>query len=345
MKAIAMCFSLLQLPRCKVHTLLGNSLWESFYKLGRNNGGNSSYRVLCSNNYELDGGHKRWTRVTRRTINTETEKTKESLISKTSIQHELFPETAKSESNTCGLETTKVERSRKVGTRSKIISESTSIKSSKYKLDTTTEVESDQNYVELAKLATIICFDIETTGFGRERDRIIEIACQDLRGGENSTFQSLVNPERYVPNEQIHGISTHMVNRADVPRMKDLIPIFIQYVKSRQLPGGVVVLVSHNGGTFDVPFLKSEFNRCSCEIPSDWLFADTIPLARAVMKSTGTKVPSKISLQALREHYGIPLIGPAHRALSDVHSLALVLQRLTYDLKLPVSGLIQGSFK
>lgn len=51
------------------------------------------------------------------------------------------------------------------------------------------------------------------------------------------------------------------------------------------------------------------------------------------------------SLQALREHYNIPLIGPAHRALSDVHSLALVLQRLTYDLKMPVSGLIEASFK
>lgn len=69
--------------------------------------------------------------------------------------------------------------------------------------------------------------------------------------------------------------------------MKDFIPVLLKYVQSRQLPGGVVILVSHNGKTFDVPFLKREFARCSYEIPEDWLFADTIPLARAVMKTKG----------------------------------------------------------
>ncbi|KAL0357286.1 UNVERIFIED_CONTAM: Exonuclease DPD1, chloroplastic/mitochondrial [Sesamum calycinum] len=340
MKTIAMCFSLLQFPRCRIHSL-ANSWWESFHKLGRSSGSSSSFRVLCSNNYEPEGGSSR--RWTRRAINTKTGGSNESSVRNTSVRHEIIPELS-SESNSKKLETTKVQRSRKIGIRSKIISESTITKISTYEVEST-EIESDQYYIDLAKLATIICFDIETTGFAREKDRIIEIACQDLRGGENSTFQTLVNPQRDVPNEQIHGISTRMVNRYDVPRMKDLIPIFLQYVRSRQIPGGVVVLVSHNGRTFDVPFLKKEFSRCSYEIPSDWLFADTLPLARAVMKSKGSKVPSKISLQALREHYGIPLIGPAHRALSDVHSLALVLQRLTYDLKLPVSGLIQGSFK
>ncbi|PIN04238.1 DNA-directed DNA polymerase [Handroanthus impetiginosus] len=330
MKTIAMCFSLIQVPRCRI-PLIANSWWESLYKLGRKGGGSSSYGVLLfSSNYEPEGGlSRRWT---RRTINTRTGGNNESSTSNSSIRHEIIPET------------TKIQKSRKVGIRSQIISDSTSNKIITYNVGTT-EIESDKHYADLAKLATIICFDIETTGFGREKDRIIEIACQDLRGGENSTFQTLVNPERDVPNEQIHGISTRMVNRYDVPRMKELIPILLQYVKSRQIPGGVVVLVSHNGRTFDVPFLKKEFSRCSYEIPQDWLFADTLPLARAVMKSKGSKVPSKISLQALREHYGIPLIGPAHRALSDVHSLALVLQRLTYDLKLPVSGIIQGSFK
>lgn len=79
------------------------------------------------------------------------------------------------------------------------------------------EVEQDQHYADLAKLATIICFDIETTGFGGT-NRIIEFACQDLRGGENSTFQTLVNPERDVPNEHIHGISTRMVTKPGIPR-------------------------------------------------------------------------------------------------------------------------------
>lgn len=69
--------------------------------------------------------------------------------------------------------------------------------------------------------------------------------------------------------------------------MGDLIPILLRYVGSRQKPGGYVVLVAHNARCFDVPFLIKEFSRCSFDIPSNWLFVDTLPLARKVMKSGG----------------------------------------------------------
>jgi hypothetical protein len=59
---------------------------------------------------------------------------------------------------------------------------------------------------------------------------------------------------------------------------------------------------------------------------------------------TGLKVASRSSLQALREYYQIPLVGSAHRAMSDVMSLSMILQRLTFDLKLPLSGLVERSF-
>ncbi|KAL2511801.1 Exonuclease DPD1 [Abeliophyllum distichum] len=313
-----MCFSLLQIPRCKIHTLT-NSWWGNLYKFGRGSVCNSSFKVLGSDKYEFEGGYsKRWI---RRSVITETGGNKNTLSSKTSIRHEISEETSSIKLNTYELETTEIERSRYY-VQQKIADNK-----------------------DLESLVTFIVFDIETTGFGRENNRIIEIALQDIRGGENSTFQTLVNPGRYVPNTHIHGISSNMVNRSGVPRMEQLIPILLQYIQSRQIPGGDVVLIAHNARTFDVPFLKREFSRSSYEIPPDWLFVDTLPLARAVMKSKGSKVPSKVSLQALREYYGIPLVGSAHRALSDVHSLALVLQRLTYDLKLPISGLLESSFK
>lgn len=69
--------------------------------------------------------------------------------------------------------------------------------------------------------------------------------------------------------------------------MKDLIPILLRYVGSRQKPGGYVLLVAHNARNFDVPFLINEFNRCSVDIPPNWLFLDTLPLAREAMKSEG----------------------------------------------------------
>lgn len=66
--------------------------------------------------------------------------------------------------------------------------------------------------------ASILVFDIETTGFSRREDKIIEFAVRDLMGGNNSTFQTLINPEKDVRNTYIHGISNSMLCRPDVPR-------------------------------------------------------------------------------------------------------------------------------
>ena len=45
--------------------------------------------------------------------------------------------------------------------------------------------------------------------------------------------------------------------------------------------------VAHNARCFDVPFIINELRRCSTEIPPNWLFVDTLPLARELMKSGG----------------------------------------------------------
>lgn len=73
--------------------------------------------------------------------------------------------------------------------------------------------------------------------------------------------------------------------------MKDLIPILLRYVKSRQKPKGLVLWVAHNARSFDVPFLLKEFSRCHIEVPPNWLFLDTLPLARELMKSEGISQP------------------------------------------------------
>lgn len=66
--------------------------------------------------------------------------------------------------------------------------------------------------------ATILVCDIETTGFSRQKERIIEFALRDLIGGKDSTFETLVNPEKkHISNARVHGIRIDMVNRPDVP--------------------------------------------------------------------------------------------------------------------------------
>eukprot|EP00258_Populus_trichocarpa_P040066 XP_024456085.1 exonuclease DPD1, chloroplastic/mitochondrial isoform X2 [Populus trichocarpa] len=271
MRTVLMCFSILQVPRCRTHTL-ANFWWESSRSLNRTCGRNSSFRLLGSKANGMEGGYsKRWI---RRPVSTKTggesQTTRKS--KSTTIGHEILDET--------------------VSTRSTL--------------------------------------NIKKT--------------EDLQGGENSTFQTLVNPGRHVTNSDIHHITTHMVCRPDVPRMEELIPILLQYVKSRQKPGGYVMFVAHNARNFDVPFLVNEFGRHHFEIPQNWLFVDTRPLAREVLKMEGLKVTSGTSLEALCKKYNIQFVGKAHRAMADVTALSLVLQRLTFDLKLPLSGLIAKHF-
>ncbi|KAJ8572827.1 hypothetical protein K7X08_009338 [Anisodus acutangulus] len=317
MRRAAMCFSLSQFPRCRVHTL-PNSWWQSFHHISRIGRGSISSKVLASGKHGLEGRYN--STESKRTLTTKSEgKNKATFSRKTTVRHEILDETTKSRVDIYSSEITEIESTQYVDIRQSIAENK-----------------------DLAKLMTFIIFDIETTGFSREYERIIEIALRDLHGGENSTFQTLVNPGRSVPNAHIHGITTGMVNRPDVPRMGDLIPILLRFVGSRQKPGGYVVLVAHNARGFDVPFLIKEFSRCSFDIPSNWLFVDTLPLAREVMKSGGLKVPPKVSLQALGQHYGIPLVGTAHRAMVDVHMLSAVFQRLTFDLKLTIPSLIEG---
>ncbi|THG09585.1 hypothetical protein TEA_022255 [Camellia sinensis var. sinensis] len=284
MRTVAMNFPILQVPRFRIHAL-ASSCFESFHSLSRTGGNNSSFRILGCSTHGLEGGHssRRWS---RRPITTKTEgRNKKTLTSKTSNLRQEISDGSIATSNKLNIN-----------------------KSEMSEFQRTQCCDIKQNIGEsrdLFGLVTVIVFDIETTGFSRVNDGIIEIALQDLQGGENSTFQTLVNPERYVPNTSVHGISTQMVSKPGVPRMKDLIPILMQFVKSRQKPNGPVLWIGHN--------------------------------ARL-------KLPQKVSLEALREYYQIPLIGSAHRAMSDVYTLSMIVQRLSFDLKLPVAGFIEKSF-
>nr|POF05029.1 exonuclease dpd1, chloroplastic/mitochondrial [Quercus suber] len=306
MRTGSMCFSILQVPRCRIPTLA--TFWrESFHSLSRTDKNSSSFRPLGSNIYGLERGYNR--KWTRRPVFTNAEgRNKTTQQSKPSnIGHEILDGLV-SKSDTFSVNKTEISQFQNI----------------EY-CDIRQKIAENK---ELASLVTVIVFDIEATGFSRENERIIEIALRDLEGGENSTFQTLVNPQRFVPNSHVHGITTRMVNKPDVPReneriieialrdleggenstfqtlvnpqrfvpnshvhgittrmvnkpdiprMEDLIPILLQFVRSRQKPG---VLAAHNARSFDVPFLRSEFTRCKAEFPSNWLFVDMLTLTR-----------------------------------------------------------------
>ena len=196
MRTGSLIFSLLQVPRCKIHSLAnyGEEALHGFSKAYGNN--NSGIRLLGPRIYGLERGLN--TKLIQRLIATRAEGSKQttcntkSKINKDEILREEILASA-----TAKVNRTRLDQSQKI---------------------LYPDVQEIAQYENLSDLVTIIVFDLETTGYSKVNDRIIEIALRDLKGGENSTFQTLVNPQCHVPNSRIHGISTKMVNIPDVPR-------------------------------------------------------------------------------------------------------------------------------
>jgi DNA polymerase-3 subunit epsilon len=165
-----------------------------------------------------------------------------------------------------------------------------------------------------------IYYDTETTGTKADKDRIIELAAYDPV--LNKTFVTLINPGIPIPSEAtaIHGITDEMV--ATAPTSQEALRQFIDFCE------GDTVLIAHNNDSFDLLFLKAEFERNSIPMPS-WKFLDSLKWARRYRKDL-----PRHSLQFLREVYQIPA-NNAHRALDDVIVLHQVFSMMIDDLSLP----------
>ena len=48
-------------------------------------------------------------------------------------------------------------------------------------------------------------------------------------------------------------------------------------------------------------------------------------------------------MESLGKYYKIPVVGSAHRALTDVNLLTSILERMTFQLKISVTGLLERS--
>lgn len=164
-----------------------------------------------------------------------------------------------------------------------------------------------------------IFYDTETTGLDSNVDRIIEIAAFDSKN--NKTFCKLVNPNMPIPKESIaiSNITDEMVK--DAPTFDQIISEFVQFCSNDS------VLIAHNNDSFDIHFLKKEFERAKILMPN-WIFFDTLKWARKYRPDL-----PRHSLQYLREIYNIPA-NQAHRALDDVIVLEKIFSKMVGDLNL-----------
>ena len=116
-----------------------------------------------------------------------------------------------------------------------------------------------------------IVLDIETTGFSRQNDRIIEIAADKYCNGKIiEQYHTYVNPgiPVYPHITQLTGITNAMLN--DAPMIQLVKKDFMSFIGSN-------TLVGHNIISFDIPFIREQLGT---EIRND--VVDTLRMAKEV---------------------------------------------------------------
>lgn len=153
------------------------------------------------------------------------------------------------------------------------------------------------------KLKDYVAFDVETTGFSSEFDRIIEVgALKVLNGQPVDSFTSFVNPDMHIPANvsRLTGITDADV--ANAPQFAQLAPELMAFI-------GELPVVAHNA-SFDARFLKAELNFAGLSYV--FKVVDTLPMARkAFPQLENHKLKTLIDSLGLADHQ------QQHRALDD----------------------------
>ncbi len=150
----------------------------------------------------------------------------------------------------------------------------------------------------------IVALDFETTGISPLGDRIIEVAAVKIKpDAPIEIFQSLVNPQKRITEQNfaIHNISNEMIE--DAPLISEVLPRFSKFLDS--LP-----IIAHNA-KFDIGFLVMALHNLKLPFSHSHIF-DSCKLARYTHKEA-----TNHKLKTLIEHLKLPELENHHRALDD----------------------------
>ncbi len=161
-----------------------------------------------------------------------------------------------------------------------------------------------------------VVIDVETTGSDAKQNRITDIACITVSGGEIiSEYSSLVNPHQEIPGiiTSLTGISNEMV--LDAPEAETVMPVV-----SKILNKPDVVFVAHNA-SFDWGFVNESLIRAG-QPPLNNMRLCTLKLAKRLLDKDIKK-----NVGSLSEYFHIG-IKDRHRAYGDAMATARILIQL-----------------
>lgn len=149
---------------------------------------------------------------------------------------------------------------------------------------------------------TYVVFDIETTGFSPEKNRIIEIGAVKVTDGKiTDKFSTFVNPDVPIPFdiEKLTSINDAMV--LPYPKIDVILPQFLEFV-------GDAALVAHNA-SFDVGFIGHYAEKQGLAFNPTVL--DTVTMARLLLPNL-----NRFKLDTVAKALNISLANH-HRAVDD----------------------------
>ena len=166
--------------------------------------------------------------------------------------------------------------------------------------------------------ADYVVFDLETTGFSPETNRIIEIGAVKVQNGKIvDKFSTFVNPQVPIPFriEQLTSINDSMV--IDAPVIADILPEFMKFCEG-------CVMVAHNAD-FDMSFIKKNCQRL--DIPCKPTIVDTAALARVLLPNL-----NRFKLDTVAKALGVSLENH-HRAVDDAGCTAEIFVKFIEMLR------------
>lgn len=190
-------------------------------------------------------------------------------------------------------------------------------------------------------------FDIETTGFSRTNDRIIQIAAIKVEGkglsqnlkqkvmmlnpknplrNDSEIFNGFINPGRKIPQKivDLTNITDSMVHNQ--PDEKTILQEFKNFVGDR-------ILVAHNGIRFDIPFIEAAAKRNKVKIENLLCF-DTLWLSRNLFPNNGPhNVKTLVENHKIKNKYPFQFISQQHNAYVDVVITIELLKVFNRELK------------